>query len=130
MQAQLRLDQPDLTRPERARVFAFGSGTESIGILNARGRTYEGGGDEPELSLKWIPHGEAHYQSEGSHFALEGNAHLLLNRGQPYRLTMARESESFVLFYSRGLANSAWAAVTGRNEAFVEVPSVAGLSQP
>lgn len=129
MSTQLILQQPDLTRPERARAFRFGEAAERIAILNARGRLFEGGGDEPDLSLKWVPEGAADYASDGSHFHLAGNAQLLLNRGQSYRLRMARESESVVLFYSRGLANRAWSSLTGRDEAFPEVPAVAGLSQ-
>lgn len=129
MQTQLRLDQPDLIAPERTRRLVFGDGTERIGILNARGRLWDGGGDEPELSLKWIPGGAAHYTSGRAHFDLSGNAQLLLNRGQPYRLHMKEVSESFVLFFSRGLADRAWQALSGTDEAFPEVPSVAGLSQ-
>lgn len=129
MQTQLRLDQPDLIAPERTRRLVFGDGTERIAILNARGRLWDGGGDEPDLSLKWIPGGAARYTSGRGHFDLTGSAQLLLNRGQPYRLHMKEVSESFVLFFSRGLADRAWRALTGTGEGFPEVPSVSGLSQ-
>jgi AraC-like DNA-binding protein len=129
MQTTLRLDQPDLIAPERTRRMAFGDGSERITILNARGRLWDGGGDEPDLSLKWIPDGAAHYTSERAHFDLSGNAQLLLNRGQPYRLHMKEVSESFVVFFSRELADRAWQALTGSGEAMPEAPSVAGLSQ-
>lgn len=129
MQTALLLDQPNLIAPHRSRRKRDGVGNgERITILNARGRTFEGGGDEPDLSLKWIPNGAADYASEHTPFHLEGSAQLLLNRGQPYRLRMTRETESFIVFFSHGLANSAWAALTGTPDAFPEVPSVAGLS--
>ncbi|MEI9994111.1 MAG: helix-turn-helix transcriptional regulator [Rhizomicrobium sp.] len=122
------LDQPDLITPARSRRLVFGAGPR-VAILNARGARFEGGGDEPELSLKWIPQGLARYRSEGHRFALKGNAQLLLNRGQAYRLDMREPSESFVVFFDRVLADAAWAALSGRAEAFPEVPSVAGPSQ-
>jgi AraC-like DNA-binding protein len=128
MQTTLRLDQPDLIAPERTRRMVFGDGSERITVLNARGRLWEGGGDEPELSLKWIPGGAAHYTSERAHFDLSGDAQLLLNRGQAYRLHMKEVSESFVLFFSRGLADRAWQALTGSGDAMPEAPSVAGRS--
>ena len=89
MQPALLLDQPDLIAPASSRRFQFGA-TDGprIAILNARGARFEGGGDEPELSLKWIPQGLARYRSEGRGFALKGDAQLLLNRAQPYRLDM------------------------------------------
>lgn len=127
MQTTLLLDQPDLIAPRRTRRMRFGDGQQRLAILNARGARFEGRGDEPELSLKWIPQGRAHYSSEGKSFALAGDTQLLLNRGQPYRLAMREPSESFVVFFSASLADAAWAAHTGRGEAFGEVPSVAGL---
>jgi AraC-like DNA-binding protein len=128
MAASLLLDQPDLIAPARSRRLAFGDGPR-IAILNARGARFDGGGDEPDLSLKWIPQGAAQYRSGGRAFALAGDAQLLLNRGQPYTLSMREPSESFVVFFARELADAAWGAYAGTAEAFPEVPSVAGLSQ-
>jgi AraC family transcriptional regulator len=128
MTPALLLDQPDLIAPARTRRLRFGAeDAPRIAILNARGARFEGGGDEPELSLKWIPQGRAQYRSEGKSFALGGDANLLLNRGQPYRLTMREPSESFVVFFGRKLANAAWGAYGGTADDFPEVPSVAGL---
>jgi AraC family transcriptional regulator len=95
--------------------------------LNARGARYEGGGDEPDLSLKWIPQGEAHYRSNGRSFRLRRDTQLLLNRGQAYTLEMREPSESFVVFFDRRLADAAWSARTSQDAAFAEVPAVAGL---
>jgi AraC family transcriptional regulator len=127
MTPALLLDQPDLIAPGRARRLRFGAAeAPRIAILNARGARFEGGGDEPELSLKWIPQGRAQYRSEGKSFVLHGDANLLLNRGQPYRLAMREPSESFVVFFDRKLANAAWGAQGATAEDFPEVPSVAG----
>ena len=80
MTPALLLDQPDLIAPARTRRLRFGAAdAPRIAILNARGARFEGGGDEPELSLKWIPQGRAQYRSEGKNFALGGGANLLLN---------------------------------------------------
>ena len=118
----LLLDQPDLISPLRARRMRFGAERgPRIAILNARGARFEGGGDEPELSLKWIPQGRAQYRSAGKSFALAGDTQLLLNRGQPYELAMREPSESLVVFFSRDLADAAWAAHTGTGEKFGEV---------
>ncbi|HEX2590655.1 MAG TPA: hypothetical protein VHL34_04135 [Rhizomicrobium sp.] len=130
MQTALLLNQPDLIAPHQARLFRFGDeGRAQVHILNARGRLFEGGGDEPELSLKWIPNGTAHYASDGVQFPLEGDVQLLLNRGQAYRLRMTRASESFVLFFPRALTDRAWRAFSGCDENFPEAPAVAALSQ-
>lgn len=131
MQRSLLLDQPDLIEPHRARRFRFGA-TEGarLAILNARGARYEGGGDEPDLSLKWIPHGQAHYRANGRSFRLRRDTQLLLNRGQPYSLEMREPSESFVIFFADPLADAAWSARTARDEAFAEVPAVAGQPTP
>ena len=124
----LLLDQPDLIAPRQSRRRMFGAkGAPRISILNGRGARFEGGGDEPELSLKWIPQGRAQYRSEGRSFALAGDVQLLLNRGQPYQLAMREPSESFVVFFAAELADAAWTAHTGTGESFGEVPSVAGL---
>ncbi|MBI3678689.1 MAG: helix-turn-helix transcriptional regulator [Proteobacteria bacterium] len=127
----LILDQPDVAAPERSRRLQFdGSGAERIWILNGRsGRGFEGGGDEPELSLKWVPKGSAEYKSANARFRVSDRAQLLLNRGQPYRLRTAPGSETFVMFFSRGLADAAWQSLKGELQAFPEVPSVAGRSQ-
>jgi AraC-like DNA-binding protein len=127
----LVLDQPDLAAPARSRRLAFGGADdERIWILNGHGgRSFEGGGDEPELSLKWVPTGIAEYQSAGAHFRVTDRAQLLLNRGQPYRLRTLPGSETFVMFFSRGLADQAWQSLSGTGLAFPEVPSVAGRSQ-
>ncbi len=128
MSLSLLLDQPDLLAPQRTRRLRFGAEeAPRIAILNARGARFEGGGDEPELSLKWIPQGRARYRSEGKSFALAGDTNLLLNRGQPYRLDMREPAESFVVFFGRELADAAWGAHTGTGGDFPEVPSVAGL---
>lgn len=128
MQASILLDQPDLIAPERTRRIRFGPPDgDRLAILNARGARYDGGGDESDLSLKWIPQGEARYRTEGRSFALQGSTQLLLNRGQPYTLEMRKPSESFVVFFGRKLADLAWSAHAGRNEPFPEVPAVAGL---
>jgi AraC family transcriptional regulator len=127
MQTSVLLDQPDLIAPGQSRRRRFGAG-DGIAILNARGARFDGGGDEPELSLKWIPQGAARYRSGGKTFALGGDTQLLLNRGQPYRLAMRTPSESFVVFFPRDLATAAWSAHSGKAEAFPEVPSVAGHS--
>jgi AraC-like DNA-binding protein len=127
MRTSLLLDQPDLIAPERSRRMRSGEGP-GIHILNARGARYDGGGDEPELSLKWIPAGAARYKSGRDTFDLRGEGQLLLNRGQPYALSMRAPSESFVVFFAKEIADAAWHACSGAMEAFPEVPAVAGLS--
>ena len=124
----ITLDQPDLIASHKSRRMRFGaSDAPRIAILNARGARFEGGGDEPDLSLKWIPNGAARYRTEGRSFALRADTQLLLNRGQPYALDMREPSESFVVFFDRKLADAAWASHTSTADAFPEVPSVAGL---
>jgi AraC family transcriptional regulator len=124
----VRLDQPDLIDASRARRLQFGDVGPRVSILNARGARYAGGADEPDLSLKWIPHGVARYRTEGRRFTLRSDVQLLLNRGQPYTLDMHDPAESFVVFFDRALADDAWRAYTNRCEPFPEVPSVAALS--
>ena len=126
---QIQLDQPDLIDPSRTRRLRFGDATgPRVSILNARGVRWEGRADEPELSLKWIPHGVARYRTEGRRFTLHNDVHLVLNRGQPYSLDMRDPAESFVVFFDRALADDAWCSHTGRNDPFPEAPSVAALS--
>src|SRR5438477_5355315 len=48
--------------------------------------------------------------------------------GQPYRLRLSQESETFVVFWSRGLADAAWQAFSSSSDAFPEVPAVSGRS--
>jgi AraC-like DNA-binding protein len=127
MRTSLLLDQPDLIAPTRSRRARSGDGPR-IQILNARGARYDGGGDEPDLSLKWIPAGAARYRSGRNTFELSGEGQLLLNRGQPYELSMRTPSESFVVFFAKEIADAAWSSFSGRFEPFPEVPAVAGLS--
>jgi AraC-like DNA-binding protein len=127
MRTSLLLDQPDLIAPVRSRRVRSGAGPR-IQILNARGARYDGGGDGPDLSLKWIPAGAARYRSGRHTFDLSGEGQLLLNRGQPYELSMRTPSESFVVFFAKEIADAAWTGYSGRSEAFPEVPAVAGLS--
>jgi AraC-like DNA-binding protein len=129
MQTTLLLDQPDLITPSRTRRFAFGQNGPRVMILNARGARFEGGGDEPDLSIKWIPSGAARYRSEQRTFDLRGDTQMLLNRGQAYALDIRQATESFVVFFDRALADAAWRAHTGGGEAFPEAPTVAGRSQ-
>jgi AraC-like DNA-binding protein len=129
MPATLVLDQPDLIAPPRTRRMEHGTGPR-IAILNARGARFEGGGDEPDLSLKWIPRGRALYRVGRTSFDLKRDAQLLLNRGQSYSLAMREPSESFVVFFARAHADAAWRSYRGRDEGFPEVPTVAGLSHP
>ncbi len=123
MQASLRLLQPDLADPARARRLSWPAGGDAgITILNGRGARYEGGADEADLSLKWVPDGAAEYQAERARFAVTAATRLMLNRGQPYRLRMLRPSETFVVFFSKPLGDAAWQAATGRAENLPEIP--------
>jgi AraC-like DNA-binding protein len=129
MDLALRLDQPDLAAPGRSRRLGFGPiAAPVLGILNGRAAAFEGGGDEPELSLKWLAQGAAEYRTEGRSYRLAGPAQLALNRGQPYRMAMRGPSESFVLFFPRAAADAAWQARSGRVEAFPEIPTLASAS--
>jgi AraC-like DNA-binding protein len=126
MDFALLLDQPDLAKPAASRRFAFGPpGAPAIAILNGRGASFEGGADEPALSLKWLPEGAADYRSEGRDYRLTGSTQLLLNRGQPYRMQMRGKSESFVLFFPKAAADAAWQAQTGEADPMPETPTVA-----
>ncbi|HXC55251.1 MAG TPA: AraC family transcriptional regulator [Rhizomicrobium sp.] len=131
MTAALLLDQPDLIAPHKARRMHFGPDHgPRLAILNARGARFEGGGDEPELSLKWIPRGAARYRVAGRSFVLGAGTQLLLNRGQSYSLDMRESSESFVVFFPRALADAAWRTHGARDEAFPEIPAVASSPTP
>src|ERR1700720_1990971 len=111
MEFAIRVDQPDLGRPAAARRLRFGpENTPQLLILNGRGTGFEGGSDSPDLSLKWLAAGQAEYRSEGRSYRLSGAVQLMLNRGQPYRLRMMGEAESFVLFFPKPLADAAWQA--------------------
>lgn len=129
MNAAIRLDQPDLIRPAASRRLSFGAETlPAMGILNGHGTTFEGGADTPALSLKWLPQGAADYRSEGRAYRLTGSTQLLLDRGQPYRMAMRGQSESFVLFFPQQAADAAWEAHSGRSERVPEIPTVAAAS--
>ncbi len=120
----LRLDQPDLGRLAASRRMAFGpDGAPAVSILNGRSKDFEGGADEPALSLKWMPEGTADYCSERRNHRLNGSTQLLLNRGQPYRMRM--QGESFVLFFPKEAADAAWQALAKDAGAMPEAPSVA-----
>jgi len=128
MAASLVLDQPDLLSPARARRMKFGrAGDPRIGILNGRGRAYEGGASSTDLSLKWMANGSADYESAGRHFRLTGTSQLLLNPGEPYRLRFRETSESFTITFTRALADAAWAQLGG-GISLPEFPTVAGRS--
>lgn len=125
----LILDQPDLLAPGRSRRIAFGRiGGSRIGILNGRGRVYEGGMESSDLSLKWMSAGSADYESAGRTFRLSGDSQLLLNPGEPYRLRFRETSESFTISYPRALADAAWAQLVGGGSAIPEFPTVAARS--
>jgi AraC-like DNA-binding protein len=129
MDVALRLDQPDVSNPGASRRVAFGpGGSPQIAILNGRGVDFEGGADEADLSLKWLPEGTADYRTEGRDYRLAGNAHLVLNRGQPYRMRMRGRSESFVLFFPRAAADAAWQMQTGETGSMPEMPTVAAAT--
>jgi hypothetical protein len=125
------LDQPDMASPLRSRRLRYGPlEAPAFGLLNGRAKAFEGGADEPELSLKWIVVGAADYRTEGRDYRLSGGMQLLLNRGQPYRVAMRGPSESFVLFFPKAAADAAWRTQTGRAEPFPEIPTAAAASPP
>lgn len=127
MNFAIRLDQPDVEKPGASRRLLFGPGTAPVfAILNGRGAHFEGGADEPELSLKWLAQGSADYRSEEHYYRLAGNTQLLLNRGQSYRMRM--RGESFVLFFPKAAADAAWQARSGSGDALPEIPTVAATS--
>jgi hypothetical protein len=96
MQTTLVLDQPDLLAVGRSRRIQFGAGAgERILVLNGRGRSFEGGTETPDLSLRWRTSGSTDYVVRNARHRLVGDAQLLLNRGEPYRLRFREESESF-----------------------------------
>ena len=124
MDFALRLDQPDLGQPAASRRMAFGLlQAPAISILNGVGTDFEGGADEPALSLKWMPRGVADYHSEGRSYRLDGSSQLLLNRGQPYRMRV--RGESFVLFFPEEAADAAWQVHAKDAGGMPEAPSVA-----
>src|SRR5947208_16192633 len=99
MNPSLILDRPNVAAPERSRRFEFGaSGGERVAILNGRAKAFEGGGDEPELSLKWVPAGAADYRIGRTQMHVNRRAQLLLNRGNRIDFVCrrrARRSSSF-----------------------------------
>jgi AraC-like DNA-binding protein len=128
MAALLVLDQPDLLAPGRSRRVQFGrSDGQRIGILNGRGRAYEGGAAATDLSLKWMAEGSADYESAGRYFRLSGGSQLVLNPGEPYHLRFRETSESFTVTFSRALADAAWAQL-GSGAPLPEFPTVSGRS--
>jgi AraC family transcriptional regulator len=124
------LDQPDLTRPGKSRRRAFGSGEDRILVLNGRSLEFEGGAEAPELSLKCMLAGVADYRASGRDFRLSGTSHLLLNRGEPYRLKFRGEGESFAVFFPARLADQAWGALAPGMERLAEFPTIAARSPP
>jgi len=125
MDFALRLDQPDIGKPGASRRLTFGAGLP-FAILNGLAANFEGGADEPELSLKWLAEGSADYRSEGRSYRLAGATQLLLNRGQPYRMRM--RGESFVLFFPKAAADAAWQARCGGARSLPEIPTAAAAS--
>lgn len=131
MEFGLRLDQPDVDAPGASRRMDFGGqGAPAFALLNGRARHFEGGADEPALSLKWLPAGWADYRSEGRSYRIAGNVQLILNRGQPYRMTMRGPGETFVVFFPQAAADAAWQVQTGRAESLPEIPTLAAASPP
>lgn len=129
MATQLLLDQPDLLQPQCSRRLQFGDDHgQRIGILNGRGRAYEGGMSSTDLSLKWMTAGSADYETGMNCFRLSGARQLLLNPGEPYRLRFREQSESLTIFYPRTLADSAWAQLVGGGSPLPEFPTVAARS--
>lgn len=127
MEFALRLDQPDLANPGASRRRVFGpASAPAFAILNGRGRDFEGGADEPELSLKWLAQGRADYRTEGRSYRLADDTQLLLNRGQPYRMRMT--GESFVVFFPKFAVDAAWQALSGQAGSLPEIPTVAAAS--
>jgi AraC family transcriptional regulator len=127
--AALVLDQPNLLAPARSRRFGFGDPCGArIAILNGRGRSYEGGTESSDLSLKWMTEGSAEYESAGRTFRLTGHSQLLLNPGEPYRLRFRETSESFTIFYPRSLADAAWAQLVDGSATIPEFPTMAACS--
>jgi AraC family transcriptional regulator len=123
MEVAVRLEQPDLVRPDASRSLRWTApDAPEIAILNGNGTAFEGGSDAPDLSLKWVPRGAAEYRSEGRSHRLAAGRQLMLNRGQPYRLRMLKPSETFVLFFPKPLCDAAWQALSGTGDALPEVP--------
>ncbi len=120
------LEQPDLGQPGASRRLRFGEpSAPTVAILNGKGSWFEGGSDNPDLSLKWVPRGSADYRTEGRAYRLSGATQLLLNRGQPYRMNMRGESETFVLFFPKTVADAAWRAHSDSGDAMPEIPTAA-----
>ena len=126
MELPITLDQPDTCSPSRSRTLRFGPKTgEAVGILNGMGERFEGGGDAPDLSLKWFARGAGEYRSEKRAYRLSGPIQLLLNSGQPYRMRMIGASESFVVFFPKSLADKAWQSLQRQAHALPEIPTAA-----
>jgi AraC-like DNA-binding protein len=126
MDFAILLDQPDLARPGASRRLRIGRPqAPAVAILNGRGGRFEGGADSPDLSLKWVPQGSVDYRTGDRPYRVSGAIQLLLNRGQAYRMNMKAESETFVLFFPKTVADSAWQAWKSDDHALPEIPTVA-----
>ena len=131
MELSLSLLQPNLTRPDASRSLHWPrTDTPDLTILNGRGQRYEGGADTADLSLKWVPEGVAEYRAEGRTVVVSPTRQLMLNRGQPYRLRMRGESETFIVFFAKPLADAAWQAHTGAAETLPEIPLAGASATP
>jgi AraC-like DNA-binding protein len=129
MEFAVRLDQPNVRQPGKSRRIGFGSADlPAFAILNGRASAFEGGADEADLSLKWLADGAAEYRTEGRAYRVAGDAQLMLNRGQPYRMRM--QGESFVLFFPKAAADAAWQMHARNGETLPEIPTVAATSPP
>ncbi|MBX7219170.1 MAG: AraC family transcriptional regulator [Blastocatellia bacterium] len=96
-------------------------------IISATGRSYfadwAGG-----LSLKSFSKGRVFYDTGTGRYAVDDGSYLILNEGQPYRLTIdsPQPVESFCLFFEAGFAQEVRRALTAPASGLLDDPDQAG----
>lgn len=100
-------------------------------VLRASGRHYAWEGVQP-LSIKAFFGGQALYRAGGGYHAVGGGLYLLLNAGQPYRITIAadRPVESFCVFFAPDLVTEVARSVALDGAALLEQPAGAWARAP
>ncbi len=80
------------------------------------------------LSIKSIVTGAGEWSAENSRFEVDSNSYLILNRDQPYSLTIDSKTpvETFCVFFSKGFVEDAWRSSVTEDAALLDEPAAAG----
>lgn len=108
--------------------------TPTGGIIHTYSQGYTAENEEGHLSIKTMWGGESYYKLGRKKLCISDSVYAVLNYGQPYRLEVSKDVESFCLFFKKEMVETIWQthteSLSNLLDASASIPDISFIEKP